>query len=87
MEKVKKSAEEKMKKAIHALEEEFNSIRTGRAQASLFEKIKVDYYEQKVPLNQVANISIPEARLVVIQPWDKTILGKSKKQYRNPSFR
>jgi ribosome recycling factor len=79
MEKVNKSAEEKMKKAVHALQEEFNTIRTGRASAALFEKIRVDYYEQKVPLNQVANISIPEARLVVIQPWDKSVLGEIEK--------
>ncbi len=79
MEKVKKAAEEKMKKATHALQEEFNTIRTGRASAALFEKIKVDYYEQKVPLNQVANISIPEARLVVIQPWDRTVLNEIEK--------
>jgi ribosome recycling factor len=79
MEKVNKQAEEKMKKAAHALQDEFNAIRTGRASAALFEKIKVDYYEQKVPINQVANISIPEARLVVIQPWDRTVLNEIEK--------
>jgi ribosome recycling factor len=79
MEKVKKAAEDKMKKAVHALEEEFNNIRTGRASASLFEKIKIDYYEQKVPLNQVATISVPEARLVVIQPWDRSVLSEIEK--------
>ena len=79
MDNVNKQSEEKMKKAIHALHEEFNTIRTGRASAALFEKIKVDYYEQKVPLNQVANISIPEARLVVIQPWDRTVLSEIEK--------
>jgi ribosome recycling factor len=79
MDKVNKAAEDKMKKAIHALGEDFNTIRTGRASAALFEKIKVDYYEQKVPLNQVANISIPEARLVVIQPWDRTVLNEIEK--------
>jgi ribosome recycling factor len=79
MDKVNKASEEKMKKATHALGEDFNTIRTGRASAALFEKIKVDYYEQKVPLNQVANISIPEARLVVIQPWDRTVLSEIEK--------
>ena len=62
--------EEKMKKSIAALKDEFNGLRTGRASASLFDKIRVDSYGQPTPLNQVATISIPEARLVVIQPWN-----------------
>ncbi|OHD71158.1 MAG: ribosome recycling factor [Spirochaetes bacterium RBG_16_67_19] len=79
MEVIKKSAEEKMKKAVKALEDEFKTIRTGRASAALFENIRVDYYEQKVPLNQVATISIPEARLVIIQPWDRSVLAEIEK--------
>ena len=79
MEAIKKSAEEKMKKAVKALEDEFKTIRTGRASAALFENIRVDYYEQKVPLNQVATISIPEARLVIIQPWDRSVLAEIEK--------
>ena len=79
MEAINKSAEEKMKKAVKALEDEFKTIRTGRASAALFENIRVDYYEQKVPLNQVATISIPEARLVIIQPWDRSVLPEIEK--------
>jgi ribosome recycling factor len=79
MEGIKKSAEEKMKKAVKALEDEFKTIRTGRASAALFENIRVDYYEQKVPLSQVATISIPEARLVIIQPWDRSVLPEIEK--------
>jgi ribosome recycling factor len=79
MEAIQKSAEEKMKKAVKALEDEFKTIRTGRASAALFENIRVDYYEQKVPLNQVATISIPEARLVIIQPWDRSVLPEIEK--------
>jgi len=79
MEAIKKSAEDKMKKAVKALEDEFKTIRTGRASAALFENIRVDYYEQKVPLNQVATISIPEARLVIIQPWDRSVLPEIEK--------
>ena len=79
MEQVKKIAEEKMKKSVHALLEEFNTIRTGRASAALFEKIQVEYYGQNVPINQVATISVPEARLVVIQPWDKAVLVEIEK--------
>ena len=74
VEEVKKNSEEKMKKAITALHSEFNTLRTGRASASLFDAINVDYYGQKTPLSQVATISVPEARLVVIQPWDKSVL-------------
>lgn len=79
MDSVLKSHEEKMKKTIKNLEEEFNNLRTGRASAALFDKIKVDYYGNPSPLNQVANISVPEARLVVIQPWDKGLIGEIEK--------
>jgi ribosome recycling factor len=79
MEQQKKSAEEKMKKAVRALEDDFKTIRTGRASAGLFDSIRVDYYEQKVPLNQVATISVPEARLVIIQPWDRSVLSEIEK--------
>jgi ribosome recycling factor len=79
VEQVKKSSEDKMKKAIAALHQEFNTLRTGRASASLFDSIKVDYYGQKTPLSQVATISVPEARLVVIQPWDKSVLAEIEK--------
>ena len=68
-----------MKKAVRALEDEFKTIRTGRASAALFDNIRVDYYEQKVPLNQVATISVPEARLVIIQPWDRSVLSEIEK--------
>jgi ribosome recycling factor len=79
VEQVKKSSEDKMKKSIAALHQEFNTLRTGRASASLFDSIKVDYYGQKTPLSQVATISVPEARLVVIQPWDKSVLAEIEK--------
>ena len=75
----KSQADEKMGKSVAALQEEFNTIRTGRASASLFDKIRVEYYGQRTSLNQVATISIPEARLVVIQPWDKSLLGEIEK--------
>ncbi len=70
---------ERMKKSIQSLRDELNTIRTGRASASLFDKIRVDYYGDKSPLSQVATISIPEARLVVIQPWDKGLIGEIEK--------
>ncbi|MFP4442714.1 MAG: ribosome recycling factor [Spirochaetia bacterium] len=79
MQDVKKSAESRMKKTVKALHEEFNTIRTGRASSALFDKIKVDYYGNPSPLNQVATISTPEARLVVIQPWDKSVINDIEK--------
>lgn len=75
MQNVKKSAEDRMKKTVKALQDEFNTIRTGRASASIFDKVMVEYYGTPTPMNQVANISIPEARLIVIQPFDKNALN------------
>ena len=71
--------EERMKKTVASLKDEFNTIRTGRASASLFDKVRVDYYGDKSPLSQVATISIPEARMVVIQPWDKGLIKEIEK--------
>jgi ribosome recycling factor len=82
MNETQTAAEERMKKTIVSLKEGFSAIRTGRASAALFDKIKVDAYGEKSPLNQVANISVPEARLVVIQPWDKGLMGEIEKAIR-----
>jgi ribosome recycling factor len=83
MQNVISSAEERMKKTEASLKDSFASLRTGRASSSLFDKIRVDYYGEKSPLNQVANISIPEARLIVIQPWDKNLIGEIEKAIRS----
>jgi len=83
MQTVIDSIEEKMKKTLANLKDGFASLRTGRASAALFDKIRVDYYGEKSPLNQVANISIPEARLIVIQPWDKNLIGEIEKSIRS----
>lgn len=79
MQDVLDKAEDKMGKSVAALKDDFNSIRTGRASSSLFDQVKVEYYGNTTPLNQVATISVPEARLVVIQPWDKAMLGEIEK--------
>jgi len=68
-----------MKKAIVALRDEFNGLRTGRASPALLDKIRVDYYGQKTPLTQVATVSVPEARLIVVQPWDRSLIGEIEK--------
>lgn len=79
MASIKSASEEKMKNAIAALKNEFNGVRTGRASPSLLDKIRVDYYGQKTPLSQVATVSVPEARLIVIQPWERTLIGEIEK--------
>ncbi|MEW6623250.1 MAG: ribosome recycling factor [Bacillota bacterium] len=74
-----KEAEERMKKSIEALRKEFASIRAGRANPAILDRIRVDYYGAPTPINQMANISVPEPRLLVIQPWDKSIIGSIEK--------
>ncbi len=72
-------AKAKMDKTLEALKNELNTIRTGRASASIFDKVRVNYYGNKSPLNQVATISIPEARTVVISPFDKSLITEIEK--------
>ena len=79
MESVKSVCEERMKKSIQALRDEFSGVRTGRASPALLDKIRVDYYGQKSPLSQVATVSVPEARLIVIQPWDRALFSEIEK--------
>jgi ribosome recycling factor len=67
-------AEEKMKKSVEAVRHELASIRTGKATTALLDTVKVEYYGSLMPLNQVASVSAPEARLLVVQPWEKNML-------------
>jgi ribosome recycling factor len=76
---VQKDAEQRMQKSVQNLHDEFNTLRTGRASSALFEKLKVDYYGNPTPLSHMATISVPEARLVVIQPWDKSTINEIEK--------
>jgi ribosome recycling factor len=78
-EQIKKECSEKMDKVIESLNAEFGSIRSGRANPSILDRIKVEAYGQTMPLNQLASISVPEARLIVIEPWDKSQLGPIEK--------
>ena len=73
------STKDKMDKAIEHIRREFSTLRTGRASASLVEGLTVDYYGSAVPLNQIANISVPEARLLMLTPYDKGALGAIEK--------
>jgi len=74
-----KDAETKMQKSLEALGKEILTIRTGRASPSLVDKLPVEYYGNPTPLNQLATITVPEARLSLIQPWDRTIIGAVEK--------
>lgn len=72
--------EEKMTKTINVFEENLAEIRAGRANPAILNKIMIDYYGTPTPINQVAGISVPEARLIVIQPWDGSILKEIEKE-------
>ena len=74
-----KPLDTRMADAVEAMDIDFNHIRTGRASTSLVERIQVDYYGTPTPLNQLASISVPEATTVVIQPWDRAVLGAIEK--------
>ena len=72
--------EERMKKTISVYEENLSEIRAGRANPAILNKLTVEYYGTATPINQVAGISVPEARLIVIQPWDATLLKEIEKE-------
>ena len=74
-----KKFEDKMQKSIESLEREYNSIRAGRANPHVLDKIKVDYYGTPTSLQQVANISVPEARMIQIQPWEASLIKDIEK--------
>lgn len=74
-----KKLSDKMDKSIAALKNEFASVRTGQANASLLDRVFVEYYGSRTPVTQVASVTVPEARMLVVQPWDKTILKDIEK--------
>ncbi len=73
------SAEDRMKKSVHAEERDLSAIRTGRARPALVENLQVEYYGTPTALSQVASIKVPDARLLVIEPWDRSVLGGIEK--------
>ena len=79
MQEVLTKAEGKMKKAIVHLEEEFASIRAGRANPAVLDKIMVNYFDTPTPINQLAAVAVPEARMLTIQPWDSSVLKMIEK--------
>ena len=79
--------EEKMEKTVSVLKEEFNTIRVGRANPHVLDKIRVDYYGMPSPIQSVANISVPEARMLQIQPWEKSMIKVIEKALGPRDFR
>ncbi|MCK9309025.1 MAG: ribosome recycling factor [Candidatus Cloacimonetes bacterium] len=79
MENLKTNTKEKMQKSFDALLHQYSKIRTGRASASILDDVRINYYGQPTPVKQLCNISIPEARTIIVQPWDKTTLAEIEK--------
>lgn len=73
------SMQERMEKVIDNLEANYSEIRAGRANPAILNRVSVEYYGVPTPINQVASVSVPEARLIVIQPWDRSILSQVEK--------
>ena len=80
---IHKNLEAKMAKTIEALKYEYTTIRTGRANAQMLDKIRVDYYGTPTPINQMAAVSVPEARTLMINAWDKIFMAEIEKAIRN----
>src|SRR6266704_5735368 len=76
-------AEEKMEKAVAVAKEDFAAIRTGRVHPSMFNKITAEYYGTQTPVNQLASFHMPEPRMVIVQPFDKSSMGSIEKAIRN----
>ena len=76
-------AEEKMDKAVTVAKEDFSAIRTGRANPAMFNKITVEYYGTQTPVNQLASFHLPEARMVIVQPYDKSSLAAIERSIRD----
>lgn len=83
MKEVQNKLQQQMDKTIEALKHEFSTIRAGRANAQMLDKIRVDYYGTPTPINQVGSISVPEPRTLMINPWDKSAMKEIEKAIRN----
>lgn len=81
-----KDAEQRMKGAVKAAQDDFHTLRTGRANPALLDGIQVDYHGTPMPINQLAAISVPEPRLLVISPWDKQALGMIERAIMNSTL-
>jgi len=79
---IKKTAETKMAKSVEALKSDLQKVRTGRAHPGILDQVHVDYYGSMVPISQVANVSLLDARTISVQPWEKAMAGKIEKAIR-----
>jgi len=84
--KLMTETEERMKKSLAAFKRELSLIRTGKASTALLDGVKVECYGQVMPLNQVASVSVPEPRMILVQPWDRTIMGDVEKAIHKSSL-
>jgi ribosome recycling factor len=80
---LKKSAEQKMQKTVEALKHDYQKVRTGRAHTGLLDHIQVDYYGSMMPINQVANVTLADARTIAVQPWEKKMVQVVEKAIRD----
>ena len=80
---IKHSAEQKMQKSLEALKADLGKVRTGRAHTGILDHVHVDYYGSMMPINQVANISLADARTITVQPWEKNMISKVEKAIRD----
>jgi ribosome recycling factor len=80
---LKKSAEQKMQKTVDALKHDYQKVRTGRAHTGLLDHIQVDYYGSMMPINQVANVTLADARTIAVQPWEKKMVQVVEKAIRD----
>jgi len=80
---IRKTTEEKMVKSIESLKTDLQKVRTGRAHTGILDHVQVDYYGSMVPISQVANLSLADARTIVVQPWEKIWPMPSKRQFVN----
>ncbi len=80
---LKKSAEQKMQKTVDALKHDYQKVRTGRAHTGLLDHIQVDYYGAMMPINQVANVTLADARTIAVQPWEKKMVQVVEKAIRD----
>jgi len=80
---LKKSAEQKMQKSVDALKHDYQKVRTGRAHTGLLDHIQVDYYGSTMPINQVANVTLADARTIAVQPWEKKMVQVVEKAIRD----
>jgi ribosome recycling factor len=80
---LKKSAEQKMQKSVDALKHDYQKVRTGRAHTGLLDHIQVDYYGSMMPINQVANVTLADARTIAVQPWEKKMVQVVEKAIRD----